>query len=75
MIYIYSVKGIWKFEIDSNIQTVINLKKAYVQKYPEFNLGNIHIYDDSRILLYDSDLLQNNIRYHLVIRPITCLHP
>ncbi len=76
MIYIYSIKGIWKLELDSNIQTIIDLKNAYIQKYPEFNLDNIQIYDDTRTLLYDQDSLNINIninpKYFLVIRPIVC---
>jgi hypothetical protein len=80
MIYIYSVKGIWKLELDSNIQTINDLKNAYIQKYPEFNLDNIQIYDNSHILLYDQDPLNINInininpKYFLVIRPIICQH-
>ena len=74
MIYIYSIKGIWKLELDSNIQTIIDLKNAYIQKYPEFNINNIQIYDETRVLLYDQDPLNINPKYFLVIRPIVCHH-
>ena len=76
MIYIYSIKGIWKLELDSNIQTANDLKNAYIQKYPEFNRDNIQIYDETRILLYDQDPININIniKYFIVIRPIVCQH-
>ena len=74
MIYIYSNKGIMKLERTSEMKTVNDLKRLYIDKYPEFNLNNIQIFDRQHFLLYEKDSIDSQDIFLVVIRPIKCDH-
>ena len=72
MIYIYSNKGILKLERTSKLKTVNDLKLFYINKYPEFNLNNIQIFDTQQYLLYEKDSIESYDKFIVVIRAIPC---
>ena len=72
MIYIYSIKGILKLEKTFELKTVNDLKRVYINKYPEFKEENIQIFDEHHYLLYEQDSIESQDKFLVVIRPIPC---
>ena len=74
MIYIYSNKRNFEVGKTSELKSVGDLKRVYINKYPEFNLENIQIFDSDHFLLYERDLIESYDKFIIVIRPIPCMH-
>jgi hypothetical protein len=71
MINTISIKGNSSFQL--NNPTGLELKKAFIQRYPSFLLDNIHIYD-RQVISNNTDILEENTLYTIIILSIICHH-
>jgi len=62
-----SIKGPIDFQL--NRPSIIDLRKSYIAKFPEFLLDNIHVYK-RQTLMNNTDIIETNTLYNIIIVPI-----